>query len=97
MTFEYDITYETYNSYGDVIGSVEVCIEYKVTDWGCPARINYTENDHPAEPPEIEIIKVTTEASSETRVYVPATEEIDAWARNWAEENIDILVNEASR
>ena len=43
-----------------VVAEVEVEIEYNYIP-GTPARINYDENDHPAESPEIDIIAVRVE------------------------------------
>ena len=93
--FEYHVTYESEDFNGSVNSSIEVCIEYKVTDWGLPARILYDENDHPAEAPEIEVAGVTMEVVA--GVWRPATEDLDTWAREWADDHLDDLIDEATR
>jgi hypothetical protein len=60
MNYTYETTYEDESPDGTVRVSAEVRITYTV-NWGCPARIHYDENDHPAEGDELEITKVQLE------------------------------------
>ena len=41
-------------------GEVVLSVEYTYSP-GCPARIHYDENDHPAEGPELEIYNITVD------------------------------------
>ena len=95
MTFEYLLTRESERD-GAVVGSIDLTIDFKVTDWGCPARIRYDENDHPAEQPEIEVTAVWMEPAG-NNVWVPASKDHDEWARDWADDNLDELMTEAHR
>ena len=58
--YTYETTYEREDSQGNVIASLEVQIKYTFTP-GVPARINWNENDHPAEDSEIEIADIMIE------------------------------------
>ena len=58
--YTYEATYEDESPDGQVRVSTEVRITYTVV-WGCPARIRYDENDHPAEGDELEIVKIEIE------------------------------------
>ncbi len=87
-TYTYEATYEDESPDGQVRCSAEVKISYTVV-WGCPARIRYDENDHPAEGDELEIVKIEIEtiisAPEETCWRKPTQEESDileAWTDN---------------
>ncbi len=94
MTFEYQLIRESEHN-GAIVGSIELCIDFKVTDWGCPARIRYNENDHPAEQPEIEVTAVWMEHVGGTNVWVRASEYYEDWARDWAGNHLDLMIAEA--
>ncbi len=93
MTFEYQITRESEHN-GAIVGSIDLTIDFKVTDWGRNARIRYDENDHPAEAPEIEVTAIWMEPAG-NNVWVPASRDHDEWARDWADDNLDKLMEEA--
>ena len=58
-TFDYEFTFS--QMHGDIVlGELEIKVEFTATP-GCRARINFTENDHPAEPGEIEVSKIYVE------------------------------------
>ena len=59
MTIQWTKNTITVHSPGGAGYEVEVEIGWKLIAKGYPARINYTESDHPAEPPEYEIQGVT--------------------------------------
>jgi hypothetical protein len=96
MTFEYQFTRESERDGGTIVGSIDLTIDFKVTDWGCSARIRYDENDHPAEQPEIEITAVWMEPAG-NNVWVPASKDHDEWARDWADGHLDELMVEARK
>ncbi len=93
MTFEYQITRESERN-GAIVGSIDLTIDFKVTDWGRSARIHYDENDYPAEAPEIEVTAVWMEPAG-NNVWVRASKDHDEWARDWAEDHLDELMQEA--
>ncbi|MCH7728022.1 MAG: hypothetical protein IH991_16325 [Planctomycetes bacterium] len=96
MTFEYQLTRESERN-GAIVGSIELCIDFKVTDWGCSARIRYDENDHPAEQPEIEVTAVWMEHVAGTDVWTRASKEHENWARDWADDNLNLMMAEARK
>ena len=89
MTFEIQITRES-----EPDGAIELCIDFKVTDWGCPARIRYDENDHPANPPEGEVIAIWMEPAG-NNVWRRASKDHEDWARDWAGDHLDEMMAEA--
>lgn len=93
--FEYLITREN-ECDGVIVGSIDLTIDFKVMDWGRFARIRYDENDHPAEGPEIQVTAVWMEPAG-NNVWVRASKEHEEWARDWADENVDSLMEEAHR
>lgn len=95
MIFKYQLTRESASN-GQIVGSIELCIDFKVTDWGCSARIRYDENDHPAEQPEIEVTAVWMEPAG-NHVWVRASKEHEEWARDWADDNLDFMMDEARK
>ena len=95
MTFEYHLTHES-ERHGAIVGSIELCLDFKVTDWGCPARIRYDENDHPAVAPEIEVTAVWMEPAG-NNVWRRASKDHEDWARDWANDNLDKMMSEARR
>ena len=95
MTFEYQLTRESDHN-GAIVGSIELCVDFKVTDWGCPARIRYDENDHPAEQPEIEVTAVWMEPAG-NNVWRRASKDHEDWARDWVDDNLDLMMDEARK
>ena len=61
--------------------SIELCIAYMVTDWGGPPC------------GEIDLIGVTMEVAA--HVWRPASKDLDAWARDWADQNVETLIDDA--
>ena len=87
MTYTYETTYEDESPDGTVRVSAEVRITYTV-NWGCPARIHYDENDHPAEPDELEVVKLEIEDVSypSGKMYRIQIPKVDVWVENLREE-----------
>ena len=96
MMFEYQITRESEYNDGEIAFSIDLCIDFKVTDWGRAARIRFDENDTPAEAPEIEVISIWMEPEG-NNVWVRASEDHNEWARDWADDNLDKMMEEAHR
>ena len=91
MTFEIQITRES-----EPDGAIELCLDFKGTDWGCPARVRYDENDHPAEQPEVEVIAIWMEPAG-NNVWRRASKDHEDWARDWADDHLDEMMVEARR
>lgn len=94
-TYEYQITRESL-AYDSITASIELLINFKVTSWGCPARIRYDEDDHPAEGPEVEVISVLEERAGDNE-WIPASKDNEEWAWDWADDNVDELMGDASK
>ena len=93
--YSYFFTYTSYH--GDiVVGEVEVEVKYTFQS-GCPARIHYDENDHPAEGPEIEIEEVLVEDWPGPVWRTATEEEFERFSEYALDKRFDELVEEASR
>ena len=69
---------------------------------GCPARIRWDENDHPAEPPEYEFAFVRaeldlSERDRATNLYAPLSEAELETVRDWFDAHHDEAVDAAER
>ena len=84
--YTYETTYEREDSEGNVICSLEVQFKYTFTP-GVPARINWNENDHPAEDPEIEIADIMIE----TWQYGLGKNAVYAWTKVYDRDLYDQL------
>ncbi len=86
MNYTYEATYEDESPDGTVRVSAEIRITYTVV-WGCPARIHYDENDHPAEGDELEVVKFEIEDVSypSGKMYRIQIPKVDVWIENLRE------------
>jgi hypothetical protein len=96
FTHETDLT--VYDAQGKPRGEIGVRITYRVTVWPVPARIRWDENDHPAEPAEIDVIHLEmTNAPKHGRpsLYIDGWEWLTDWAQDWCDENANELAGQA--
>ena len=97
-SFIYDMTLSPSDQTGKHIGDIDVRITYVVDSWGAPARVNYDENDHPAEAPTINIVHVemlNAPKSGRDPVYIDAWDWLCDWAAAWCDEFAEELAGKA--
>ncbi len=88
-SFIYETTLSPHDKSGKHVGDIDVRITYAVSSYGAPARIHFTENDHPAEFAEIDVIHVemlNAPKSGREATYIDAWDWLYDWAIDWCNE-----------
>ena len=98
--YTYETTYECEDAEGAIISSMEVRIHYTWIPM-VPARIHWDENDHPMEPDEIEIQRITKEVpgfhSAKATRFVDTSSDEFLTVEAFAETNLrEALIESAS-
>lgn len=90
----YSFTYTACS--GDIVtGEWEVQVKYTFSP-GTPARINYNENDHPAESPEIEIEDMVVEDWPGPVWRTATKDEFETFSEYALDKRFDEMVEEAT-
>jgi len=98
-SFSHEFTLTSCDASGKAVGDIDLKIEYVVSSWGAPARINFNEHDCPAEGPELDVVHVqmlNAPKSGSKSVYVDAWDWLYDQAGGWADAHIGELIAIAS-
>jgi len=97
--FTHETTFTPCDSMGNPVGDIDVRITYVVLNFGCPARIRYDENDHPAEPAEVDVVHVemlNAPKAGREAVYIDAWDWLFDWVYDWCDEYATELAGQAN-
>jgi hypothetical protein len=95
---EFDLPISTGVSPG--LAEIRVKVTFTINSFGSPARIRYDENDHPAEGPELEVVRVAVllheEGGDQHWAVVPQWDWLTEAATDHVNENAAELVAEVN-
>jgi hypothetical protein len=97
-SFTHETTFSPRDKKGEEVGEIELRITYRVNSWGCPARVHFDENDHPAEAPEVDVIHVemlNAPKSGREAVWIDVWDWLYEWAGEWCDRHAASLVGKA--
>ena len=96
--YTHDATIDVFNAKGKCVGNIDVRLHYRVTSWGRPARINYNENDHPAEGPEVDLYHaemLNEPKAGRQAIWIDAFDWLYDMCIDYADENVSEMVGSA--